>query len=286
MADGDPVHHSPIEITNPGGRTRWTLYASRTDAVRLVVFVHGFAGKTVKTWNEFALSGDISNWWRESDMLFVGYESLKERPAETAAWIRYRLGDFYPTLPDEMLQAGDARVREPSGRPYQELFLVGHSLGGFVLRLVLLQQARAWLQSGAATGPGRAPLLDASLRLFSPASAGFQPAGMLAILRCLLSFGMVALEGAPAFTALKRDSELLRRTRDETEALVMSHGGELGSLRAHILWARPEKVVERDGYQTDFEAESLLPRRDHSEVCKPSTDYEHPRRFVETGRHQ
>ena len=39
-----------IEITNPGGRTRWTLYASRTDAVRLVVFVHGFAGKTVKTW--------------------------------------------------------------------------------------------------------------------------------------------------------------------------------------------------------------------------------------------
>jgi hypothetical protein len=286
MSNSDPVHHSPIQIANPGGRAKWTLYASRTDTVRLVVFVHGFAGKTVKTWNEFALSGDGSDWWRESDMLFIGYESLKERPAETAAWIRYRLGDFYPMLPDEILQAGDVRVRAPSERPCQELFLVGHSLGGFVLRLVMLQQARASLQAGTAAGPGRAPLLDATVRLFSPASAGFQPAGMLAIMTCVLSFGMVALEGAPAFTALKRDSELLRRTRDETEALVRSHGAAFGSLRAHILWARPEKVVERDGYRTDFEADSLLPRRDHTEVCKPSAAYEHPRRFVETGRHQ
>ena len=199
----------------------------------------------------------------------------------------YRLGDFYPTLPDEMLQAGDVRVREPSGRPYQELFLVGHSLGGFVLRLVLLQQARAWLYSPAqqpdrVARHGRTPVFGFSARRAQASN----PPERSAILKCLLSFGMVALEGAPAFTALKRDSELLRRTRDETEALVRSHGAELGSLCAHILWARPEKVVERDGYQTDFEAESLLPRRDHSEVCKPSTGYEHPRRFVETGRHQ
>jgi hypothetical protein len=54
-------------------------------------------------------------------------------------------------------------------------------------------------------------------------------------------------------------------------------------MRARILWARPEDVVEREGYSTDFEAESLIPRRDHVAVCKPHDGYEEPRAFVETG---
>lgn len=124
---------------------RWVLYASHTDPVRLVVFVHGFHGKTVKTWNDFIHSGQTSDWWRESDMLFVGYDSLTERPGETAAWIRRRLQDFYPVIPAEFLERRDAEVRIWSGEPYRELFLVGHSLGGFVLRLALLQQARSWI---------------------------------------------------------------------------------------------------------------------------------------------
>jgi hypothetical protein len=283
----DPVQHSPIVIPNPGGRRSWVLYASHSEPIRLVVFVHGFGGKTVKTWNQFALSGHIGEWWRRSDMLFVGYHSLQERPGETAAWIRKRLSDFYPSPPADLLEADDSLVREPSKQSYSELFLVGHSLGGVILRLALLQQARSWLfeEREFDLSAARPRLLEGNLRLFSPASAGFQPAGLLAILTSVFSLGMVALEGAPSFTALRRDSELLSRTREETEALVSSHGGDLAALRAHIMWARPERVVERDGYRTDYEAESLVPERDHSEVCKPLPGYEHPRRFVETGRH-
>lgn len=283
----DVVHHSPVDVPNPGGRRKWVLYASRTQPLRLIVFVHGFGGKTVKTWHEFALSGEAGEWWRESDMLFVGYHSLHERPGETAAWIRKRLPDFYPQLPERFLGTRDALLREPSDATYSELFLVGHSLGGFVLRLMLLQQARAWLfeEREFDLEAPRPKLLEAKLRLFSPASAGFQPAGLLAILTSMFSVGMVALEGAPAFTALRRDSELLARTRDETEALILTHGADLAALRAHIMWARPERVVERDGYRTDYEADSLVPERDHSEVCKPGLGYEQPRRFVKTGRH-
>lgn len=101
----------------------------------------------------------------------------------------------------------------------------------------------------------------------------------------MFSQGIVAFDGSPAFTALKPDSDLLRRTREETELLVNEHRRDLQALRASIMWARPEKVVERDGYRTDYEAESLVPRREHSKVCKPRADYEEPRRFVETGRH-
>lgn len=283
----EPVQHSPIEIPNPGGRSKWVLSLSASDPVRLVVFVHGFGGRAVRTWHEFDLSGQTRPWWRESDMLFVGYESRTERPGETAAWLRRRLPDFYPLLPPGTTTQGNVSVRNSTTTSYRELVLVGHSLGGFILRLALLEEARSWLFQDRELDPDapRPPLLDATLRLFSPASAGFQPAGLLAILTCIFSRSMIALRASPAFTTLQPQSALLTDTREETETLIRSHRKELAALRAHILWARPEQVVEREGYQTDYEADSLIPRRSHADVCKPDVDYEQPWYFVESGRH-
>jgi alpha-beta hydrolase superfamily lysophospholipase len=283
----EPVHHSPIDIPNPGGRTKWTLFLSAIEPARLVVFVHGFGGKAIRTWHEFDLSGQTRPWWRESDMLFVGYESRKERPSETAAWLRHRLADFYPILPSEVTRHGEVRARPDGAGPYRELILVGHSLGGFVLRLALLQEARTWLFEDREKDPDapRPPILDGALRLFSPASAGFKPAGLLAIITCLFTTSVVVLKGSPAFAALQPESDLLVNTRTKTEALVELHRKDLSALRAHIMWARPEQVVEREGYQTDYEAESLIPIRNHSDVCKPHLEYEQPWNFVETGKH-
>ena len=283
----EAVHHSPVDIANPGGRRKWVLYLSALEPVRLIVFVHGFGGKTVRAWHEFDSSGRTGAWWRESDLLFVGYESLKERPGETAAWIRRRLPDFYPRLPPGIATCREVSARTTAVKPYGELVLVGHSLGGLVLRIALLQQARSWLLQDRELDPNapRPPLLDATLRLFSPASAGFQPAGLLAMLTCVFSAGMVALKGAPAFTALRQESELLMLTRSATESLIGNYYRELTALRAHIMWARPEQVVEREGYQTDYEADSLIPIRSHIAVCKPTVGYEQPWHFVETGKH-
>jgi pimeloyl-ACP methyl ester carboxylesterase len=287
----DVPYHCRVAIPNPGRRPDWVLYASTSLTSRLVVFVHGFAGKTVGTWQSFPESGADDHWWRQTDMLFVGYDSLRERPGETAAWLRERLTSFYPRLPDELLEKGDARIRPPVEAPYDELVLVGHSLGGFIVRLTLCQQARIWLFDERLSDPNvpRPPLLNAQVRLFSPASAGFEPAGLLGMLAasgCLWSVGSVALHRSPGFTALRRGSDLLRRTRDETEALVKEYGDEMAALRARILWARPEDVVERDGYETDFEPQSLAPERKHRQVCKPHFGYQEPRRFVQTGKHR
>jgi hypothetical protein len=257
------------------------------EPVRLIVFVHGFGGKTMRTWREFERSGQTRPWWRESDMLFVGYESLKERPAETAAWLRTRLPEFYPLLPPGITAQEGVGAREAMTNSYRELVLVGHSLGGFILRLALLQEARTWLFQDREfdSSASRPPLLDATLRLFSPASAGFQPAGLLAVLTCLFSVSMVALRGAPAFTMLQPGSGLLLKTREETETLINRNRRDLAALRAHIMWASREQVVEQDGYQTDYEADSLVPLRNHADVCKPHPGYEQPWNFVETGKH-
>jgi len=249
--------------------------------------VHGFGGRAVKTWDDFADSGEGSAWWRASDMLFVGYHSLTEQPGETASWLRQRLVDFYPWLPPSLLVRSGVAVRPPAEDPYRELILVGHSLGGLVLRLALLQLAREWLSAvhlGPSAGPSPA-LLQTELRLFSPASAGFQPAGSLALATSLRPLAYALLRIAPAFSALQGDSDLLTRTRAQTETMVAVHAPALDGMRAHILWARPENVVVRDGYDTDYEAKSLVPKRDHVAVCKPSDTYQEPRTFVEMGTH-
>lgn len=292
MSSDQSLHHSRVEIPDPARRPNWVLYASHIQTVRLVVFVHGFGrnGRTVGAWNHFPQSGATNEWWRASDMLFVGYESLTEQPVDTAMWIRDRLAEFYPQLPSEYLRKRDGMVRAPSEESYQELVLVGHSLGGFVLRLAMCQQAKKWLYEDREHDPAsaRPPLLDAKLRLFSPASGGFEPAGLLGMAKasCLWTHAEVALRRSPAFTALEKGSELITGTRIETEELIDGHGAELAGLRAHIVWARPENIVAVHSYKRDYVSESLIPERNHSKVCKPDDTYEEPRRFVETGQHR
>lgn len=257
-----------MEISHEGDKRRpWVLYAARGEVARLVVFLHGFNSSAVGAWHRFEESGQATDWWRESDMLFVGYDSWGEHPEETATWFRERIQHFYPVLPDEYLSKRDSRIREPSKHGYHELVLVGHSLGGFVLRLALCLEAGRWIHEDRERDPNaeRPVLLDGAVRLFSPASAGFQPAGLIGMLKatCLWSAANVALRRSPAFIALERGSELITTTRARTEDLVNEHGKDLVALRAHIVWARPENVVERQGYEKDHGI--TIPK-----VCIPS----------------
>jgi hypothetical protein len=78
--DGCGVQYERYDLEDPD---RWVLYVSPSDepVMGLVVFVHGFGGKTVGTWLDFPVM-DLANpenrWWREADLLFVGYESMRD----------------------------------------------------------------------------------------------------------------------------------------------------------------------------------------------------------------
>jgi pimeloyl-ACP methyl ester carboxylesterase len=262
---------------------RWVLLLSDRVPTRLIVFVHGFRGGAVSSWQRFPLSTQ-NGWWRSSDLLFVGYDSTRDNITGVAKRLCRQLPRFYPQLPDDLLVVGGDRVRAAATEPYRELVLVGHSLGGVVLRRALSDTAQSWLDACSLLPAPRPPLLDARLRLFSPASAGFRPAGLLGLMQASSVWHVVnlVLRHASAYTDLQPGSQILTETRKRTERLVTERPEDLEALRASILWANPDDVVVAERYDSD-RVDDAVDGRSHRSVCKPSDSYREPWLFVETG---
>jgi pimeloyl-ACP methyl ester carboxylesterase len=279
------MEHTPRRLRDPYP-DGWFLYVNEVQPKRLLVFVHGFLGGPTKTWRQFPASGANSPWYRESHMLFVSYRSARDSIKGVADLLRDELPRLYPQLPDDLLEAGGARLGPEPVAPYSELVLVGHSLGGLVLRCMLRDVAQQWLDDRVEDSAApRPPLLDAKLRLFSPASGGFRPAGLLGLVgatRAHVAMSLL-LSGSSAYKDLQPDSAFLAAVRRRTETLVADDAdGELEALRARIVWASPDNVVNELDYDTDFVSTSAQ-RKSHMRVCKPTTAFSLPRTFVETG---
>ena len=270
--------HSERRCEDPA---RWVLYLSHSQPVRLVVFVHGFRGRAVDTWQCFPEGGQTRSWWRESDLLFVGYRSDIDDITAAAGRLIDNIPRFFPDLPPALLEVGDARVRDVPSMGYQQLVLVGHSLGGLVIRVAVSEVADDWVQRGMPTP--KPALLDAGVRLFSPAIAGFRPAGFLGLMRASPAWGALRmyLHRSSAYTDLQDGSSILRDTRARTEELARQHP-QLGALSARIVWANPDRVVRSEKYRTDPLAKAIE-EQSHSSVCKPNAAYTVPWSFVEQG---
>lgn len=273
--------HAPFDVSDLGSDFyKSQLYVSQQRARRLIVFVHGFGGQAVSTWKNFQQSGSLGEWWQEADMLFLGYESTKVNVTSVADLLIDELPKFYPQPFSPAMNVGGVPARDEV-EPYEELFLVGHSLGGLILRRALKQATQQWILSGP--GTPMPAILDAQMRLFSPASAGFRPAGFIGFLRALTGVWGLAelrLRMSSAYWDLQPDSSLIVDTRRETEELFARTG--LTALQARILWANPDNVVRAEEYAIDPYRNSAH-GRNHITVCKPDGSYVRPWLFVELG---
>ncbi len=156
-----------------------------------------------------------------------------------------------------------------------------------IVRRALSDQADEWLSELIENEAAPMPhLLKATVRLFSPASAGFRPGGFLGLLRAGPVWPLIEmkLRLSTAYTDLKPSSPILRETRARTEKAVNgAEGGALKALRPDILWANPDQVVLAERYDTDRSSRSV-DNTTHSSVCKPRERYATPWSFVETGK--
>jgi hypothetical protein len=127
--------------------------------------------------------------------------------------------------------------------------------------------------------------LNAQLRLFSPAQCGSSITGFWGTLlewpgiRGLIR---AAMRASPAQVDLKPTSGLLADLRRELQRLAREDSW-IPALSAQILWGEDDTVVHMDKFQ--FDAELLVPGRDHTSVCKPTMDYQDPLGFVKHGNY-
>lgn len=269
--------HTPSRVESPKG---WSLYVSHSDrpVSRLVVFVHGFMGNPISTWTDFPSAALTRQWWADSDLLFVGYRSTKGTINGVALQFLQELPKFFPAPfePARIARGQPAREQFPD---YNDLVVVGHSLGGVIVRRAVAHATQQW----SADPTRRSPIMGARVRLFSPAIAGFRPAGILGLLASTERWKIIEMfaRSSPAYIELQRGSEVLLETRQRTEALAAAHE-ELESLRPDILWAEPDRVVLPECYVTDTRV-SVLPDTSHKSVCKPGDDFTAPWDFVERG---
>ncbi|MHA7209549.1 alpha/beta fold hydrolase [Arthrobacter sp. MDT1-65] len=275
-----PENHSAFLVADVHP---WVLYVSHRRARRLIVFVHGFRGHAVTTWTEFGRSGRVSTWWMESDMLFVGYASTRDNITSVADRLNTELPRFYPRPFPPAMNVGGVAAREDVQLPYEELILVGHSLGGLIIRCALAQAAQDWLYALNRSDEPPHVILTAQTRLFSPASAGFRPAGFLAVVKGAGVWPAIELflRMSSAYTDLQPGSSLIADTRRRTERLF--ERTKLSALQARTLWANPDEVVLAEIYETDSFRASV-DGQSHGTVCKPRSGYRRPWYFVEKGR--
>jgi pimeloyl-ACP methyl ester carboxylesterase len=251
-------------------------------AERLIVFVHGYLGSARQTWGDFAIDPPSDDWWLGSDLVFAEYNWYKSSVSSLADDLLQAIEATFPRVPGGWATEKGSGPRRNPEQPYRELVLVGHSLGGLVIRHAIASAAKkANPTPGSGTEPVSHPILSAAVRLFSPAISGTRigEKGELTDVPVFANLLHLALAPSVAYKDLKRGSPSIAYARDVTVELAAVMPGPL---LASILWASPDRVVFDTSYTTDVEVNHWR-GRNHSGVCKPSNDYPVPFQLVRWG---
>ena len=287
------LHH---QTHIPGYDGSYALLSESFSTNTVVVFVHGFWGNSYNTWQEFQILADECHsehpWCKTSDLYFLQYRSITDYVGFNADSLREFLLSIFPTPPPTLfaedlsgldwlpqIERTNLQIRQPPYR-YAHLILVGHSLGGLIIRKLIHDEVKRFRDSQLPLS--QFPLLSASLRLISPAHLGFQPAGPLVSIWKLLNAGVALralVESSRAFTDLQPHSHVIESVRLETEHFAVQYP-EILSLSAHILWADHEDVVRIGEYECDHAPSYSHCATNHLTVCKPKRSYLKPLEFV------
>ncbi len=287
------IHH---QTHIPDYEGSYALLSASNPTDRAIVFVHGFWGDSYNTWQEFQILADECSrecpWVSRSDLYFLQYQGATNYVGLNADILREFLMRIFPTPPEVLFSedlSGLDWIRRPDINPiqiregpykYSDLVLVGHSLGGLIIRKLIRDEVKRLRDS--CLSQSEFPLLSAEVRLISPAHLGFRPAGPLGMTWKLMNAGTLLrgiLSWYRAFNELQPDSHIINIVRSETEQFALDYP-ELPSLTADVLWADHEDLVIVGEYQCDHAPTYAHARTNHLTVCKPRRSYLKPLEFV------
>jgi pimeloyl-ACP methyl ester carboxylesterase len=213
------------------------------------IFVHGFWGDAVKTWQHFHTLIDDPQFvqrFENSDLYFYDYPSTRKSVMVATDDLDRFLerivqdGPFILALDGKTLKGVSApRVAgKGTGRTYKSVLFVGHSMGGVVVRESV---ARVGKRLPATVLASQWPVtLRRSPRLFAPAHHGFLQADALAGVMGLhpapgVLFAWWQVRRARAYPDLKPGSPLLVSLESKTKELIAAHP-TIPAFKAVVQW--------------------------------------------------
>ncbi|SRR6266478_1655815 len=296
------------QVAIPNRKESYCLASLAEEVDTAVVFVHGFLGDAISTWEHFpflidACAGEYPRW-DTTDVFFYKYRGSHRMPiaVHSEEFIRF-LAEIFPIPKRKLFEpswAGERLRRE--GFSYRRLVLVGHSEGAVVIRRAvaagykLVRETRPHLPRGTSSDYAKTlnelktaqqqflqtnPLFDATVILFAPAHLGASLTGwpglLLGYLRTVRLLQPL-VDSLTGYDDLKKDSPVLSQLRRDTETFA-NESSFCNAFRAQSYFGERDRIVYISEYTTDPKA-VVLKGHDHTSVCKPSLNYKEPLSYV------
>ena len=224
----------------------YAMLTEESEARHVVIFVHGFGGHPFKTWCQMQNLIPSDDSWKGTDAYFIGYKSIQNEVSLSAAYMARIIRDICPEPPDNLFRvnarSATYQLRSHKTR-YESVDLIGHSLGGVVLRAALLELLRQGFAAAGSSDITKLPTsywvpCSARVRLFAPAQGGARIAGLKGMIRHTVGFKAfieLCRGSSPSFQELEPGSLLLQALREDINYYADQHPG-LNSLKsAHRL---------------------------------------------------
>lgn len=239
-----------------GSHARW----SRKPDGTLLIFVHGFAGNALSTWQQFPLLSSRIDL-EPADVIFFGHDGGRTQ-VESLVGRLYKFSDSIISNPRKT--PAFPAERDGSFR-YSKIIFCGHSLGCVLIRDALIAAAKnnaEWFRYSR-------------MVLFAPAHKGVH-AGMLAKEKALRAFGMfgqlslgILYQRYLAVYDLKPDSPYLKKLEAGARDVFDTHlfGGNI--IASRVVHGEKDSVVEFDQFFRDPYPPETIDGKGHSDVCKP-----------------
>ena len=278
----------------------YVLAAEAEPVETAILFVHGFLGHAFDTWVDFQSSIDREAGWESADLYFLQYKSfadsvdasvyrfhrfLKRVEQAPEDWFELKAEDLPPVI-RETLRGYRLRSGPTS---YRRLLLVGHSLGGVVMRRAIVDEASEYCkrlekEAGTEQNVSAPALLQAPVRLFAPAISGARISGAPGVALRLGGLGRLArlvLGFSPSYQDLLPGSTIVPNLQKDTTELAQRFP-QLPAFRADILWADRDDIVTDQKYFWDKNC-GRAAGTNHVSVCKPRRSYRQPLDLVTSG---
>jgi hypothetical protein len=234
----------------------------------LVVFVHGFRGDALETWQPFDQMTISRKAFADSDILFFGYDAYYSNVLASASFL-FDLLDQVTSSPAALVGTERPALVAARAAGYERVILTAHSLGAVVSRWAILravEEQRAWCAK-------------LRLLLFAPAHTGSDLATMATSAVSGFSWLSLFVEAAKAKVPLVKELEPTSRILTELAERVRTH--DEPCLRANrVVVAEHEIVVSNLPFPGD-PCPDALRDTDHVSVCKPSLGQDRAVTFLE-----